>query len=61
MTDNTKSLTDTGPQTASDPACDRKKTYQSPRLRVFGTVTALTAQFSRDKGIMDGGPNNLKT
>ena len=61
MTDSAKRLTDTDPQTASDPAFDRKKTYESPSLRVFGTVSALTAQFTRDKGNMDGGPNNLKT
>jgi hypothetical protein len=61
MTESAKRLTHTAPQTASGPASARKKTYDLPSLRVFGTVTALTAQFSRDKGSMDGGPNNLKT
>jgi hypothetical protein len=56
MTENAKSSTDTAMQTAAG-----KKTYESPSLRVFGTVSALTAQFTRDKGQMDGGPNNLKT
>jgi hypothetical protein len=32
-----------------------------PLLRVFGSVSTLTSAMSRDKGAMDGGPNNLKT
>ena len=35
--------------------------YQTPTLRVFGTITAITSQLNRDGRARDGGPNNFKT
>jgi len=43
------------------PTPEPRQPYEQPALRVFGTVTAITAQFARDKGAKDGGPNNFKT
>ena len=40
---------------------DSKRPYERPALRVFGSVSAMTGQFTKDMGEMDGGPNNLKT
>lgn len=38
-----------------------RRPYEKPALRVFGSVTAITAQLNREKGAKDGGPNNFKT
>jgi hypothetical protein len=43
------------------PAPEPKRPYATPELRVFGTVTALTAEASMSGKLRDGGPNNLKT
>jgi hypothetical protein len=40
---------------------ESRRPYEKPALRIFGSVTAITSQFTRDMGAMDGGPNNLKT
>lgn len=50
------------PQPAAPESTEqRRKPYEPPSLRVFGSVAAITAQFSRDMGSKDGGPNNFKT
>ena len=38
-----------------------RRPYQRPVLRVFGSVTAITATLSMDGQAKDGGPNNIKT
>lgn len=42
------------------PASERQP-YERPVLRVFGTVTDITASVAMDGKQKDGGPNNLKT
>ena len=39
----------------------KRRPYQPPVLRVFGSVTAITATLSMDGQLKDGGPNNIKT
>jgi hypothetical protein len=43
-----------------EPASGRQP-YERPVLRIFGTVTDITASVSMDGKQKDGGPNNLKT
>ena len=38
-----------------------RRPYQPPRLRVFGSVAALTATLTMGGSAMDGGPNNSKS
>ena len=35
--------------------------YDTPVLRVFGSVAAITAAISKEGQVKDGGPNNIKT
>jgi hypothetical protein len=46
---------------AEKPSPSRRKPYRPPALRVFGSVTAITASLNKDGQLKDGGPNNLKT
>jgi hypothetical protein len=48
-------------ETQSQPTERERKTYTAPSLRVFGSVAAITAQMTRDKGEMDSGSNKFKT
>lgn len=38
-----------------------RQPYETPQLRVYGPVSAITATNSRDGRAKDGGPNNIKT
>jgi hypothetical protein len=38
-----------------------RRPYEPPVLRVFGSVTEITASVSMSGSHKDGGPNNLKT
>ena len=53
--------TKASPSAPDRPDSKARQDYVKPSLRVFGSVTALTAQLSQDKGAKDGGPNNFKT
>jgi hypothetical protein len=43
------------------PSPQKRREYQPPVLRVFGSVTAITATSAMDGQLKDGGPNNIKT
>ena len=46
---------------ASEQPAPARRPYQQPVLRVFGSVTAITATNSMGGQLKDGGPNNIKT
>lgn len=43
-----------------EPPVERRP-YEPPVLRIFGSVTEITASVSMSGSQKDGGPNNLKT
>lgn len=45
----------------STPPPSPRRPYDTPVLRVFGSVAAITASIARDGRLKDGGPNNVKT
>lgn len=47
------------PEQAAPPPA--RKPYSAPKLRVFGSVAAITSTVSMSGTLKDGGPNNLKT
>ena len=46
---------------SEQPPAPPRRPYHEPVLRVFGSVTAITATNSMDGQLKDGGPNNIKT
>jgi len=46
---------------AEQPPAPSRRPYHQPVLRVFGSVTAITATVSMGGQLKDGGPNNIKT
>ena len=46
---------------APDAQPKARQPWAVPRLRVFGTVAAITSALSMKGANKDGGPNNLKT
>ena len=46
---------------AEVPPPQARKPYSPPKLRVFGSVAAITSSISMTGNLKDGGPNNLKT
>jgi hypothetical protein len=54
-------MADDNPKDSTPADITPRRPYEPPMLRVYGAVKDLTTAFTRDKGNMDGGPNNLKT